>query len=99
MHLMKYIITYRKVTMARGRDNLKYRQRPIVYKSIEFNRYRKKDSGFDPDSDQIDKATKEFLAKGGSIQKSDYGANPELDNEDNPLSPDEIQNILEEWKI
>ena len=96
---MKYIITYRKVTMARGRDNLKYRQRPIVYKSIEFNRYRKKDSGFRPNSDEIDTATKEFLAKGGAIQKSDYGVNPELDNEDNPLSPDEIQNILEEWKI
>ena len=82
-----------------GRDNLKYRQRPIVYKSIEFNRYKKKDSGFHPDSDQIDKATKEFLAKGGSIQKSDYSANLELDNEENSLSPDEIQNILEEWKI
>jgi len=97
MHLMKSIITCKKMIM--GRDNLKYRQRPIVYKSIEFNRYKKKDSGFHPDSDQIDKATKEFLAKGGSIQKSDYGANPELDNEENYLSPDEIQNILEEWKI
>jgi len=55
--------------------------------------------GFKPSHDEIDKATQEFLAKGGSIEKSDLGANPTLDNEDKPLSPDEIQNILEEWKI
>ena len=97
MHLMKYIITYRKEIM--GRDNLKYRQRPVTYHSIEFNRYKGKDVGFKPSHEEIDNAVKQFLAKGGSIQKSNHGASPTLDNEDKPLSPDEIQNILEEWKI
>jgi hypothetical protein len=72
--------------MARGRDNLPYRQRPLTYRGIEFNRYKGKDIGFKP-------------SKGGSIKKEEYGENPELSFEENPLSPDEIQNILEEWKI
>lgn len=97
MHLMKYIITYRKEIM--GRDNLKYRQRPLTYHSIEFNRYKGKDVGFKPSHDEIDKAVESFLAKGGSIEKSELGANPTLDNDDKPLSEEEIQNILEEWKI
>ncbi len=94
---MKYIITYRKEIM--GRDNLKYKQRPLTYHSIEFNRYKGKNVGFKPSHDEIEKAVESFLAKGGSIEKSELGANPTLDNDEKPLSEEEIQNILEEWKI
>tara|TARA_X000001388_G_C2177187_1_gene102120 strand:- start:382 stop:633 length:252 start_codon:yes stop_codon:yes gene_type:complete len=82
-----------------GRDNLKYKQRPLTYHSIEFNRYKGKNVGFKPSHDEIEKAVESFLAKGGSIEKSELGANPTLDNDEKPLSEEEIQNILEEWKI
>ena len=96
---MKYIITYRKEIMARGRDNLPYRQRPLTYRGIEFNRDKGKDIGFKPSHEEIDQAVQEFIAKGGSIKKEEHGENPELSFEENPLSPDDIQNILEEFKI
>ena len=74
MHLMKYIITYRKEIM--GRDNLKYRQRPLTYHSIEFNRYKGKDVGFKPSHDEIDKAVESFLAKGTNLSQQRSNTQP-----------------------
>ncbi len=80
-------------------DNLKFRQKPKNSRPIIFKqRVLSEDL---PTSDDIKRATEQYMQKGGQINIVDYyGRNPELVDEDTFVSTDqELNQIIEEAKI